>query len=94
MKNRKRINPFRHRRHIPYGSKGHCKYGGEYYLFKYKEEFISDIIDKKSYRQKIKYLLQKIKDEYMNKEELEEKKENCNDSEYKEDRESDPDLDD
>lgn len=89
---RKRLNPYRHRKHIPYGSQGYCGYGGEYYSAKYKGVFIDDIIDKKSYRQKTKSMLRKIKDEYMNKEELEEKK-NCNDSEYKEDQESDPDLD-
>ena len=88
----KKKNPNRHRKHIPYGSKGYCGYGGEYYSAKYGV-FIDDIIDKKSHRQKIKSTLRKIKEEYMNKEELE-KKENCNDSEYKEDKESDPDMDD
>lgn len=41
-----------------------------------------------------KIYVKKIKYNYMNKEELEEKKENCNDSEYKEDKDSDPDMED
>ena len=58
---RKRINPNRRRKHIPYGSKGYCGFGGEYYLVKYKKCFIDDVIDKSSYRQKIRLLLRKIK---------------------------------
>ena len=55
-------NPNRHRKHVPYGSKGYCGYGGEIYSKKYGL-FVLDVVDKKSYRQKIKKLLKRIKDE-------------------------------
>lgn len=64
---RKRCNPDRHRKHIPYGSQGYCGYGGESYSRKYGE-FITDVVDKSSYRQKIKRLLRKIKIDYENNE--------------------------
>ena len=60
---RRRLNPNRYRKHIPYGSKGHCGYGGETYSRKYGE-FITDVVDKSSYRQKIRQLLQRIKNEF------------------------------
>lgn len=56
---KKKWNPFRRRKHIPYGSKGHCGYGGETYSKRYGE-FIVDVVDKKSYRQRIKQMLKKI----------------------------------
>ena len=60
MKQHKNLN--RHRKHIPYGSKGYCGMGGEIYSKKYGY-IVDDIVNKKSYRQKIKKLLKKIKDE-------------------------------
>ena len=53
---RKRINPDRRRKHIPYGSKGYCGYGGESYSRKHGE-FIDDVVDKRAYRQKIRMIL-------------------------------------
>lgn len=57
---RKRINPNRRRKHIPYGSKGYCGYGGECYSHKYGV-FVTDVVDKSSERQRIRQLLHKIK---------------------------------
>lgn len=56
---RKRINPDRHRKHIPYGSKGYCGYGGESYSRKHGE-FIDDVVDKRAFRQKIRIALHKF----------------------------------
>jgi hypothetical protein len=56
---RKRYNPNRNRKHIPYGSKGYCGYGGECYCKKYGL-FIDDVVDKKSFRQKNRMMLRKI----------------------------------
>ena len=56
---RKRVNPDRHRKHVPYGSKGYCGYGGESYSRKYGL-FIDDVVDKRAFRQKIRITLHKI----------------------------------
>ncbi|MBP5723272.1 MAG: hypothetical protein J6X18_06840 [Bacteroidales bacterium] len=53
-------NPNRKRKHIPYGSKGYCGYGGETYSKKYGV-FITDVVDKKAFRQKIRRLLHRIR---------------------------------
>ena len=86
MKRKGRPSQFRHRKHIPYGSQGYCGYGGEFYSYKYRGEFLSDIINKPKERLKNKTAY------IMKNEDLENK--NLNDSAYKEDQESDPDLDD
>ncbi len=57
MKRHKNQN--RHRKHIPYGSKGYCGIGGETYSHKYGY-IVDDIVDKKGYRQKIRKLLKDI----------------------------------
>lgn len=80
----KKPNAFRHRKHIPYGSKGYCGYGGELYSKKMGIVCIIDVVDKRQERKKNK-MNQIMKD-------LENK--NLNDSEFKEDQESDPDLED
>ena len=79
-----KTSAFRHRKHIPYGSKGYCGYGGEFYSKKHSGFYITDIVDKKRERKKNK--MKEIMKDLENK--------NLNDSEFKEDQESDPDLDD
>lgn len=79
---RKEPSAFRHRKHVPYGSKGYCGYGGEFYSHKHGGFYITDVVDKKQERKKSK-INEIMKD-------LE--KENLNDSAYKEDTESDPDM--
>ena len=44
---------------MPYGSKGHCGYGGESYCKKYGW-FIDDVVDKRAFRQKMRIALHKI----------------------------------
>ena len=55
----KQFNPNRHRKHVPYGSKGYCGYGGESYSRKYGL-FLDDVVDKRAFRQKIRIALHKI----------------------------------
>lgn len=51
---RNRTNSFRHRKHIPYGSKGYCGCGGEFYSKKHGGLYITDIVDKNENERKIK----------------------------------------
>lgn len=81
MKRRHKPSAFRRRKHIPYGSKGYCGYGGEFYS-KTQGEIIIDIINKSKERKKNK--MRSIMEDLENK--------NLNDSAYKEDIESDPDM--
>ena len=75
-------NAFRRRKHIPYGSKGYCGYGGEFYSYKHRGFYITDIVDKRQERKKNKpnNIIKNLE------------KENLNDSSYKEDTESDSDM--
>ena len=57
---RKRCNPNRHRKHIPYGTKGYCGFGGESFSMKYGV-YITDIVDKGAFRRQIKELLRKLR---------------------------------
>lgn len=77
-----KTSAFRHRKHIPYGSKGYCGYGGEFYSAKHNGFYITDIVDKKQERKKNK-MTYIMKDE---------ENKNLNDSAWKEDTESDPDM--
>ena len=81
----KRPSAFRNRKHIPYGSKGYCGFGGEFYSSRHRGYYITDIVNKRQIREKNK-MKEVIKD-------IELENENLNDSAYKEDQESDPDLD-
>lgn len=62
---------FRHRKHIPYGSKGYCGLGGEFYSNNRGGFYITDVVDKRQERKKNKM------NEIMKDEELENK--NLND---------------
>lgn len=49
----KQPHPYRHRKTKPYGLKGWCGYGGEFYRRKYGEIFV-DLVNKKKYRRILK----------------------------------------
>jgi hypothetical protein len=48
----------RHRRHIPYGSKGYCGYGGE--IHSKHGNWIDDVVDKRACRQMVRNMIRKI----------------------------------
>lgn len=77
-----KTSAFRNRKHIPYGSKGYCGFGGEFYSYKHHGFYITDIVNKRQERKKNK--MNKIMKDLENK--------NLNDSTYKEDQESDHDI--
>lgn len=49
----KQPHPYRHRKIKPYGLKGWCGYGGEFYRKKYGEICV-DLVNKKQYRRILK----------------------------------------
>ena len=51
--NRRNPHPFRHRKIKPYGLKGWCNYGGEFYRKKLGEICV-DLVNKKRYRRILK----------------------------------------